>query len=146
MLKTKTSPKIVRTVVTTSPRHNSNLDLEAKAANLLAAQKKSALDSVSVKMLLKWIQDAVESALTCHMFEPNDDQTRNSIAVQIEHALENSHVQDYVVVCDSSNNPQDSDSLCVDIAVRPVESMEFIYINGGRQKHVFSYIDEGMVK
>jgi phage tail sheath protein FI len=70
-----------------------------------------------------------------YLFEPNDKQTRNEVKKQVESFFSElvslRGLYDFLVVCDDSNNtPEriDRNELHVDIAIKPVKAIEFIYI------------------
>jgi phage tail sheath protein FI len=69
------------------------------------------------------------------VFEPNDTITRNQVKAGFEAVLNDlvakRGLYDYLVVCDTSNNTPDRidrNELYVDIAIKPVKAIEFIYI------------------
>lgn len=138
ILRDKKPSKVVQTspskVVQTSVKFLNFLDLEEKAASPLIEQKNKSKLSSNVRRLIKMIQDAMEDALTNSLFEPNDSQTRENITNQIEETLKSSSgIQDYVIVCDETNNTPssiDENKLYVDVAFMPTRSPDFIYVSG----------------
>ena len=95
----------------------------------------TALDRVNVARLVIYIRRAVNQIARQYVFEPNDPITRSQIANQISQFLQGLVTQrglnDYAVVCDTTNNPPaviDANELYVDIAIEPIKAAEFIYI------------------
>jgi hypothetical protein len=95
----------------------------------------SARDRVNVVRLENFLRTAFKSVAYGYLFEPNDSQTRKSIAKQIEGALHDilskRGLYDFLVICDSSNNTSatiSNNQLFVDVAIEPVRDVEFIYI------------------
>lgn len=95
----------------------------------------TALDRVNVARLVVYIRSALEDLVKPFLFEPNDTVTRNQAKQKIETFLNELAAQralyDFLVVCDLSNNtPEriDRNELWIDIAVKPVKAVEFIYI------------------
>ena len=95
----------------------------------------SARDRVNVVRLENFLRTAFKSVSYGYLFEPNDSQTRKSIAKQIENALHDilskRGLYDFLVICDTSNNTSSTISnnqLYVDVAIEPVRDVEFIYI------------------
>jgi len=70
-----------------------------------------------------------------YIFEPNDAITRSQVQSAFN-AIFNDLVAkrgiyDYLVVCDTTNNTPDridQNQLWIDIAIKPVKAIEFIYI------------------
>lgn len=95
----------------------------------------SALDRINVvRMLMKIKRDLRKSSMP-YLFEPNDQITRDSIKLMIDGYLNDILVRrglyDYIVLCDQSNNTPariDRNELWVDIALKPVKAIEFLYI------------------
>ena len=95
----------------------------------------SALDRVNVARLIAYIRRQLVIGTRPFVFEPNDPQTRKSIAAVVETLFQDliskRGLYDYSVVCDSSNNTPariDRNEIWIDIAVEPVKAAEFIYI------------------
>jgi len=95
----------------------------------------SALDRVNVARLINYIRDRSDEIARPYLFEPNDKQTRDSILDSFNRFFAElvtlRGVQDFLVVCDSSNNTPariDRNELWVDIAIQPTKAVEFIYI------------------
>ena len=103
--------------------------------NKTSFNSSSALDRVNVARLVAYIRRQLVLAARPFVFEPNDVQTRKSIAAVVEtlfaDLVSKRGLFDYSVVCDSSNNTPariDRNELWIDIAVEPVKAAEFIYI------------------
>jgi Phage tail sheath protein subtilisin-like domain/Phage tail sheath C-terminal domain len=98
--------------------------------------KPSAFDRVNVRRLFLTLERAVSQAVKYFVFEPNTDftQTRlvNTITPIFELAKNTQGLYDYLIVCDSRNNPPavvDNNQLNVDIYIKPVRAAEFILVN-----------------
>lgn len=99
------------------------------------APQASALDRINVARLVAYLRRQLALAVKPFLFEPNDSQTRNEVKAVVESILTTlvgqRALNDYVVVCDTSNNTPtriDQSQLWVDIAIEPVKAVEFIYI------------------
>jgi phage tail sheath protein FI len=95
----------------------------------------SAMDRVNVARLVVYIRRQLDRLVKPYLFEPNDQQTRNEVKKQVESFFSElvslRGLYDFLVVCDDSNNtPEriDRNELYVDIAIKPVKAIEFIYI------------------
>lgn len=95
----------------------------------------SAMDRVNVARLVVYIRRQLDRLVKPYLFEPNDKQTRNEVKAQVESFFSElvslRGLYDFLVVCDDSNNtPEriDRNELHVDIAIKPVKAIEFIYI------------------
>ena len=95
----------------------------------------SALDRINVARLAVYIRTNMNILAKPFVFEPNDKLTRDEIKQVIEQMMNDlvakRALQDYVVVCDESNNTPtriDRNELYVDVAIIPVKAAEFIYI------------------
>ena len=95
----------------------------------------SALDRINVARLVAYLRRQLSVLAKPYLFEPNDTQTRNEIRGAVESLLlelvGQRALNDFVVVCDTSNNTNariDRSELYVDIAIEPVKAVEFIYI------------------
>jgi len=95
----------------------------------------SALDRINVARLVAYLRRQLSVLAKPYLFEPNDTQTRNEIRGAVESLLlelvGQRALNDFVVVCDTSNNTPariDRSELYVDIAIEPVKAVEFIYI------------------
>lgn len=102
--------------------------------NKTSASITSALDRINVVRLLTYIRRAIRKNLFGFLFEPNDQLTRNNVKTVVETFLNNILVlrglYDFAVLVDESNNTPDRidrNELWVDIAIKPVKSVEFIY-------------------
>ena len=69
------------------------------------------------------------------LFEPNDQITRDQAKYVVDNFLESlisrRGLYDYASVCDASNNTPDTidrHELWIDVAIKPVKSVEFIFI------------------
>jgi len=95
----------------------------------------SSLDRINVARLVAYLRRQLSVLSKPYLFEPNDTQTRNEIRGAVESLLlelvGQRALNDFVVVCDTSNNTPariDRSELYVDIAIEPVKAVEFIYI------------------
>lgn len=101
----------------------------------------SSFDRVNVRCLFNTLERTLAKMSRYHVFELNDTFTRNrvvsSIAPYLAQVQSGRGIQDYQVVCDTSNNtPQiiAENKLVVDIYIKPTYSAEFIllhFINAG---------------
>jgi len=95
----------------------------------------SSLDRVNVARLVAYLRRQLALIVKPYLFEPNDDLTRgevkNAITSFLLELVAQRGLNDFLVVCDTSNNTPtriDQNELWVDIAIEPVKSVEFIYI------------------
>jgi hypothetical protein len=95
----------------------------------------SALDRVNVSRLVKFIKRELRKALFSYLFEPNDSITRRQVKFAVDNFLadliDRRALYDFATICDESNNtPEriDRNELWVDVAIKPVKSIEFIYV------------------
>lgn len=101
----------------------------------LQAGSTSALSRINVVRLVNYLSYNLDNILKPFLFEQNDSQTQSSVTIVVTNFLNGlvslQGVADYAVVCDSSNNTAArvaANQLWVDIAIIPVNSIEFIYI------------------
>jgi phage tail sheath protein FI len=101
-----------------------------------AQRKKSALDRISVRRLLLFVENSVEGALLPYLFENNNEKVRFRLFSIVDSFLRGVQaaggVTAYSVVCDTSNNtPQeiDNETLVLDVYVQPVRTIELIKFN-----------------
>ena len=99
------------------------------------AASTSALDRINVARLTAYLRLTLDSVARPFIFEPNDTITRNQVKSAFESVLNDlvakRGLYDYLVVCDTSNNTPDRidrNELYVDIAIKPVKAIEFVYI------------------
>ena len=95
----------------------------------------TALDRINVARLVNYLRYNLDNISKPFLFEPNDFQTRDSVRTTFERFLADlvglRGLYDFIVVCDETNNtPEriDRQELWVDIAIQPVQAIEFIYI------------------
>lgn len=95
----------------------------------------SALDRVGVRRLIDYIKRQLRKNTVPFLFEPNDRLTRANIKSVIDGFLGDIMTKrglyDFATICDETNNtPEtiDMSELYVDIALKPVKAVEFIYI------------------
>jgi len=95
----------------------------------------SAMDRVNVARLVCYLRLVLDKVARPFIFEPNDTITRNQVKSAFESVLNDlvakRGLYDYLVVCDTSNNTPDRidrNELYVDIAIKPVKAIEFVYI------------------
>ena len=103
--------------------------------NKSRASTSSAIDRVNVSRLVSYMRRQLDLMAKPFIFEPNDELTRNEIKGVIEsfcnELMAKRALNDYLVVCDDSNNTAvriDRNELYVDVAIEPVKALEFIYI------------------
>lgn len=95
--------------------------------------KPSSFDRVNVRGLFNTIERALSVMSRYQVFEFNDEFTRNRIVQMIRPFLETVQagrgIQDFLVVCDTSNNTPDiisRNQLIVDVYIKPTYVQEFI--------------------
>jgi phage tail sheath protein FI len=95
----------------------------------------TALDRINVARLINYLSYNLNTLAQPFLFEPNDQQTRQSVTNTFNSFMGNlvglRALYDYAVVCDSSNNTPariDANELWIDIAIKPEKAIEFIYI------------------
>ena len=95
----------------------------------------TSLDRINVARLVAYLRRQLDIAVKPFLFQPNDAQTRNEAKNAVENILVElvgqRALNDFIVVCDRSNNTDariDRSELWIDIAVEPVKAVEFIYI------------------
>jgi phage tail sheath protein FI len=100
---------------------------------------------VPVRRLIIMLIRSFDRATQWAVFEPNDHRTRTSIAVGFGNFLNGlwqagglagaSPDEAFAVLCDETNNPQDSiddGRLVCDIAIAPTDPLEFVVLRVGR--------------
>lgn len=99
------------------------------------ASMTSAMDRVNVARLVCYLRLVLDKVARPFIFEPNDTITRNQVKSSFESVLNDlvakRGLYDYLVVCDTTNNTPDRidrNELYVDIAIKPVKAIEFVYI------------------
>ena len=99
------------------------------------AAQTSAMDRVNVARLVCYLRLVLDKVARPFIFEPNDTITRNQVKAAFEAVLNDlvakRGLYDYLVVCDDTNNTPDRidrNELYVDIAIKPVKAIEFVYI------------------
>ncbi len=95
----------------------------------------SALDRINVARLTNYLRYNLDIIVKPFLFEPNDNQTRDSARVTVERFLLGlvglRALEDFVVLCDESNNTperRDRNELWIDVLIKPVKAIEFIYV------------------
>ena len=98
--------------------------------------KPSAFDRINVRRLFIVIEKAIAIAARGSMFEFNDEFTRSQFVSMIEPFLRSVKgrrgVEDYRVVCDTTNNTADvinRNEFVGDIYIKPARSINFIQLN-----------------
>lgn len=95
----------------------------------------SSMDRINVARLINYLRVVFNQAALPFIFEPNDTITRLQVKAAFESILNDvvakRGVYDYLVVCDDTNNTPDRidrNELYIDIAIKPVKAIEFVYI------------------
>ena len=95
--------------------------------------KSSAFDRINVRRLFIYLEDAISAAAKDFLFEFNDEITRTNFVNIVEPFLRDVQskrgIQDFVVVCDETNNTAaviDSNEFVADIFIKPARSINFI--------------------
>ena len=93
----------------------------------------SAFDRINVRRLFLVLEDAISTAAKTQLFELNDEFTRASFKNIVEPFLRSVQsrrgIVDFLVVCDSSNNPPeaiDRGEFFAEIFVKPTRSINYI--------------------
>lgn len=94
----------------------------------------SSRESINVERLLRFIKREIRRGVFPYLFEPNDQQTRDNVKATVYSflygLLNDRALFDFAVICDETNNTPDRiqrRELWIDIAVKPVLAIEFIY-------------------
>ena len=95
--------------------------------------KASAFDRINVRRLFIYLEDGIAAAAKDQLFEFNDEITRANFVNIVEPFLRDVQskrgIQDYVVICDETNNTAaviDNNEFIADIFVKPARSINFI--------------------
>ena len=95
--------------------------------------KASAFDRINVRRLFIFLEDAISAAAKDQLFEFNDEITRTNFVNIVEPFLRDVQakrgIQDYVVICDETNNTAaiiDANEFIADIYIKPARSINFI--------------------
>ena len=95
--------------------------------------KSSAFDRINVRRLFIYLEDAISTAAKDQLFEFNDEITRTNFVNIVEPFLRDVQakrgIQDYVVICDETNNTAaviDNNEFVADIFIKPARSINFI--------------------
>ena len=98
-----------------------------------ALAKQSAFDRINVRRLFIFLENAIEAAAKDMLFEFNDTITRTNFVNIVEPFLRDVQakrgIQDYVVICDETNNTAaiiDNNEFVADIYIKPARSINFI--------------------
>ena len=98
-----------------------------------ALSYQSAFDRINVRRLFLVLEDAISEAAKTQLFELNDEFTRASFKNIVEPFLRSVQsrrgIIDFLVVCDSSNNPPeaiDRGEFFAEIFVKPTRSINYI--------------------
>ena len=95
--------------------------------------KASAFDRINVRRLFIFLEQGIAAAAKDQLFEFNDEITRANFVNIVEPFLRDVQskrgIQDYVVVCDETNNTAaviDNNEFVADIFIKPARSINFI--------------------
>ena len=95
--------------------------------------KSSAFDRINVRRLFLYLEDAISAAAKDQLFEFNDEITRSNFVNTVDPFLRDVQakrgIQDYIVVCDETNNTAaviDNNEFVADIYIKPARSINFI--------------------
>ena len=101
-----------------------------------ALTRPSAFDRINVRRLFMTVEKAIATSAKFQLFEINDEFTRsafvNAIAPFLRDVQGRRGIEDFKIVCDSSNNtPQvvDGNRFVADIYIKPLRSINFITLN-----------------
>lgn len=95
----------------------------------------SALDRINVARLTNYLKYNLDNLMRPFLFQQNDQQTRDSAKLTVERFLAGlvtlRALEDFAVLCDETNNTperRDRNELWVDILIKPIKAIEFIYV------------------
>ena len=95
--------------------------------------KSSAFDRINVRRLFIYLEDSISAAARDQLFEFNDEITRTNFVNIVEPFLRDVQakrgIQDYVVICDETNNTAaiiDNNEFVAEIFIKPARSINFI--------------------
>ena len=95
--------------------------------------KASAFDRINVRRLFIYLENGIAAAAKDQLFEFNDEITRANFVNIVEPFLRDVQskrgIQDYVVICDETNNTAsviDNNEFIADIFIKPARSINFI--------------------
>ena len=95
--------------------------------------KASAFDRINVRRLFIYLEQGIAAAAKDQLFEFNDEITRANFVNIVEPFLRDVQskrgIQDYVVICDETNNTAaviDNNEFVADIFIKPARSINFI--------------------
>jgi len=95
--------------------------------------KASAFDRINVRRLFIFLEQGIAAAAKDQLFEFNDEITRANFVNIVEPFLRDVQskrgIQDYVVICDETNNTAaviDNNEFIADIFIKPARSINFI--------------------
>ena len=95
--------------------------------------RSSAFDRINVRRLFIYLEDSISAAARDQLFEFNDEITRTNFVNIVEPFLRDIQakrgIQDYVVICDETNNTGaviDNNEFVADIYIKPARSINFI--------------------
>ncbi|RYD66604.1 MAG: hypothetical protein EOP83_04620, partial [Verrucomicrobiaceae bacterium] len=95
----------------------------------------SALDRINVARLANYLKYNLDNLMKPFLFEQNDQQTRDSAKLTVQRFLAGlvtlRALEDFAVLCDETNNTperRDRNELWVDILIKPLKAIEFIYV------------------
>ena len=95
--------------------------------------RSSAFDRINVRRLFLYLENAISAAAKDQLFEFNDEITRTNFVNIVEPFLRDVQakrgIQDYVVICDETNNTAaviDNNEFVADIFIKPARSINFI--------------------
>ena len=101
-----------------------------------ALTRPSAFDRINVRRLFMTVEKAIATSAKFQLFEINDEFTRsafvNAIAPYLRDVQGRRGIEDFKIVCDSSNNTSqviDSNRFVASIYIKPLRSINFITLN-----------------
>ena len=101
-----------------------------------ALARPSAFDRINVRRLFMTVEKAIATSAKFQLFEINDEFTRsafvNAIAPFLRDVQGRRGIEDFKIVCDSSNNTSqvvDGNRFVADIYIKPLRSINFITLN-----------------
>lgn len=90
---------------------------------------------ININELTAYIRRAMGDVLDQKVFEINDSLTRELVSQKLSETLESMlasrAVEDYAVVCDTTNNDNatiENNQLCIDVWIKPTSALETMFI------------------
>jgi hypothetical protein len=97
-----------------------------------AQRRDTVMNRINVRRLFLQIENRLERELLNYLFTGNNERTRSKVSTMISSYLSSIQlaggINEFGVVCNKSNNTDSSNTLNVDVYIRPTETIEFIQL------------------